>query len=654
MRDRLTIGRRALGATTLVLCAIVALSPAAFASTPWRTTLVHQDALVTLDHNGRSSVAVALQTGGRNGDETTLDVDLYRPVTTRGGLQSIIDGQGESVPPITSTGAFPLSCRKDGVARFRLTIGARAGVAIPTCGGAQPYLDLHCRSTGCDAVYPIALRATRGSRSSTTWTLLTVSPRSSSNPLNLSLLFTSNPVNATALRLETASLHTLGKYDADTFTVGLNYLGQVTVAGDTGPSGDAYRRAMRDAVHSGHHELVNAPPASVDFASLVRYGLDAEALAQARFATRLASHYLDKRRSDPVVLSGSVTPGDIRALGTVNVDHVVVPESSLKFAPSSTLSWGTPFYVVHGTTNVLSMSTDSPLHHLMQNTKMSPGLKATLVIGSLGLLHYQAPFASQPRVAIANVDLSNVGAKFLSDLFGQLHHDPLVRLTDLAKRFSPHLVGANGYPPIRQMAHSAAPRWSGANVSAATTLANNLRGLSESTSSITPIIPLQRDDLLAETRTSNGQRSHLLSAATNALDSELSKFSIDTTSITLTSASSHLPVTITSHANYTLNGFLSLSATDVYFPQGSVIPITVHPNTTAIRVPAVVRGPGSFTLVVRVLTVDRTLAVAHGAIPVHSTATSALGILLTVAALLTIGLWWWRTTRKSTRGRHAK
>ena len=643
---------RVLSATAVFL--VISCAPSLASATPlWRTSLVHQDAVAALNSAGHAGVSFSVFTGGVNGDDDAVDVSLYGHLTSRSQLEAIYNGQGISAQPIASTGSFPLNCRTRGVAHFKISLGESSGTAKTTCGGAQPFLSLNCRGQSCDGVYPVALHLTNGRSYSTIWTLVTVTSSHEVHPLALCWIFATDPVTSATTVNETKALATLARYPASNFTIGANYTGLNNVTFDTSSVAVAYRTALSAALASSNHDLANAPPTSIDFAALQNNGLLADAASQAHMASNLVNDFTAKQSIDPIVLSGAVTPKDLNALAKIGIRQVVLPDASLTLQPSTTLQWGTPFYLSGATSHVVALSTDAELRRLVQDRRITPGLRSALVVGTLGLLHYEAPFAPSTRVAIIDSPLAELSPRMLSDLLSALRHDPLVTLSNLSSRITASLAGSNGYPISRKLSAKPAASWTSANVKAMATLDANLRSYAESITSVQPIVPLQVGRLLAERRGSSSSREHVTTLAQAGLAAQLSTFRIDSTTITLTGTGTPLPITVTSHAPYSVHGFLSLSAPNVQFPEGSIIPISLTSSTTAIRIPANVTGPGNFTLGVKFISVDRRLIFANGAIQVRSTATSFLGFVLTLGSLFVIAAWWWRTTRRQSKGQHA-
>jgi hypothetical protein len=651
MRASLLPWCRAVATGAVVLLFVLPSSYVA-ASTSWHVALLHQDPVAILDRAGHSNISISLRTGGHNGDADALNVSVYSVVTTRSDLAAIVSGIGASGPLLSSTGDFPLNCRIHGVAHITLTVSASSRSADPTCGDAQPDLSLNCVGQRCDGVYPISFSVTDGSSQRTIWSLLAVTTSLPLHPVGVAWVLRSNPGYRGATAAETRALQAISQFPTVPLAIGANYAGTSNVNFALTRSARNFRSAMALALRSAHHQLTDAPPASVDFGALRANSLAADVVAQARYGGSLVRQFTGKGPKGPLVLSGSLSVSDIRALGAEGIHNVLVNESSLNVAPSLTLQWGTPFHITAAGTAVTAVSIDAELSRLSQSG-LSPGLRSALELGTLALLHFQAPFAPAPRIAVVESSLSQVGAPYVSDFLSALRRDPLIVAVPLSLALSQNLVGANGYPRVRTLAASIPSAWTRSDSQTAIRLDANINDFATSISSLSPIVPLRAATLLAEVKDEPGGRSRAFAAIGGALTNQLRAFSIVNTTITLTGSGADLPITLTSSAGYSVTGVLTLSAPKVRFPSGNRTLITLNTATRAVRVPADIHGSGNFTLVVELLSAHGSLVLAHGAIQVRSTATSVLGYVLTFAALLVIAAWWYRTTRRKSRGLHA-
>ena len=74
---------------------------------------------------------------------------------------------------------------------------------------------------------------------------------------------------------------------------------------------------------------------------------------------------------------------------------------------------------------------------------------------------------------------------------------------------------------------------------------------------------------------------------------------------------------------------------------------------TSLRIPTAGARGSSLTLQIVLTTPDGRLELARAAVQVRIAGTSVVGYLLTGASLAVLALWWWRTNRRRSRGRHA-
>lgn len=648
-----TIGAVVVFATTLGLA-----PTGAGASAPFSPALIRQSPVAVLEGKGTGQFAVVLDTAGAN-RATGADVSIYPMVHTLSALSPIIADTGASGLPLSSTGSFRIDCAGGGSTTFYVTVGERSGTgtARPTCGGAHPYLDVACHGSRCAGVYPLEVTTTNGPSTATFWSLLTVTPQATTPPVRLALVLDSNPVTTTMAKEETGALRALAATPNGTAEVAVGYPGLSDAYFSTAPAYASYRTALVRALTSVHHTVINMAPDSTAFAALAAHHLGGDLADQAHLATSLLSRLTSKISGQAVALSGPLTASDLSALAMVHVRSVIVPDADLTFPPSSTLQWGTPLHLAGAPANVTAVTTDTPLATVAEAPAVSAGLRAALTLGELALLHYEAPFVPAPRTVVLEVPLEKVGAAYLRELFDGLAHDPVVDENGIADLFDPSLVGANGDPSTWTLAPSPVVTWSATNTRTIRTLDARLQSLGESiTSSLAPATPLHVAVLECERREGTNARQRALNAVSSTVSRILGQFRVDDTTITLagSGAGATLPITITSAAPYTVTGYLSLFAPNVHFPDGGNVPVTLSTSTTAVRVPANIGGTGNFTLQVRFESVDRRLVFTVGAIQVRSTSTSVVGYAITALALLVIALWWFQTSRRRSRGQHAR
>ncbi len=151
-----------------------------------------------------------------------------------------------------------------------------------------------------------------------------------------------------------------------------------------------------------------------------------------------------------------------------------------------------------------------------------------------------------------------------------------------------------------------------------------------------------------------GQQASVEAAAGRAIDAQLARIAVagDKT-VTLTSQQGSLPVTIASSAPYDVDATLTLSSDKLLFPNGGTqwtrpgtITLLPAPHTNVIDVPVRSRGSGVFPVEIILRSPTGDLQLSSGTITLRSTATSVVGIVLSVGAVVVLAAWWIRTSRR--------
>ena len=119
--------------------------------------------------------------------------------------------------------------------------------------------------------------------------------------------------------------------------------------------------------------------------------------------------------------------------------------------------------------------------------------------------------------------------------------------------------------------------------------------------------------------------------------------------VTLTSQQGTLPVTIVSNTSYPVTATLTLTSDKLLFPNGTTqwtqpVSLVLPNNVVDVRVRA--RASGVFKVDVSLHSPEGGLELSSGEVEVRSTATSVVGIVLSVGALTVLVVWWFRTSRK--------
>jgi hypothetical protein len=342
------------------------------------------------------------------------------------------------------------------------------------------------------------------------------------------------------------------------------------------------------------------------------------------------------------------------ALSGVGVHDVVLPESDLSVAPSSTLTWGSPFSLT-GASSITALGVDGPLSTLVNNGAIEPGRRAALTLATLAFLDAEAPATSTPRTVVIEAPVSSTSSTFISDFFNGMRDDPLSKFTSLSPAFNASLIGSDGAPSVRTLATSTTTStWSPRNVSSLLTLIGAVASYTQGVKSGDIADELHVAVARSEITGGSSQRQNAINAANNLLNNQLAQFSINESAVTLAGSGTSFPITVISHAHYTVVAVVHLVAQGLSFPKGNAVPVRLNSPTRSIRVPTTNAQGSSLILQVVLTTPNNQVVLARGAIQVRVAGTSVIGYLLTFASLFVLAWWWWRTNKRRSRGRHAR
>jgi hypothetical protein len=154
------------------------------------------------------------------------------------------------------------------------------------------------------------------------------------------------------------------------------------------------------------------------------------------------------------------------------------------------------------------------------------------------------------------------------------------------------------------------------------------------------------------------QQAAVLHNTSSAVNAQLSQLVVAGQPITLTSQRGRLPVTIVSNAPYPVTASLTLTSDKLLFTQNGLtqltVPVLLHPqHANVIFVDVQTRVSGTFRVGIALDAPVVGTPLSVGEITVRSTATSVVGIILSLGAVLVLVVWWIRTSRKRRELRRA-
>ncbi len=651
MFHRFSTWWRALGVVLLSL-ATVPWPSAAQASTTPTFKLLHQDVVATLSARGLAHFSI---TFGLHPDDpkSRALVAIYPRLIERAQIDPIVSGTGVQVHSTAVSSTFSLNCVSKGPATVTIDLyTTRPGTSRSRCAAVAPRLHLNCRGQRCDGVYPLRISVTTQGVTTNKWSLLVLQATRVVQPLRVDLIETLDPSSLMHAQRTISVLSAIGQYPSP-ITLSADYRTLSDLSG-TSVLNSTLRSSLVKALSSPLHQVVGAPPGTIDFAGLSANGLASQVREQLVLSSNLLKTLTGRYVDGPVLLSGTPSLADVIALRRSGIGDVVMPESALATSPSSTLAWGAPFHP-QGDASSNALSIDDPLSRLVGNSSIEPGLRAALTLATLDFLHFEAPYAAAVRTVVVVAPVSQTPVRFITDLLSGFRHNPFVQLATLSPSFDSALLATNGSPAERSMRSPGSPStWSTHNVASLTTLISGVASYSQAVTSSNVGNDLRVAVASAEIVGSPDTRQEAINRANDALTSELSNFRVDPSAITLAGPSTSLPITLFSRANYTVTAVVHLVTDRLTFPKGKSVVVVMDSPTKSVRIPTTKHLASSLTLQVVVTTPDNQTVLARAAIQVRIAGTSIVGYFLTIASLLVLAYWWLRTYRRKPKGRHVR
>lgn len=640
--DMMTFVRRhgrSLG-VALIVAQSVAWGAAPAHAAVARPRIVQQDASVQLTRSGSGVLAIATRTP--QGRSSSVSVTIFQAVQSRSAVASVINGANPGLQEIDSTGNIELTCRKADIARFDVGIGTwpRGGAA---CGSAKPVLRVEC-GTSCSGVFPLRYSFQVDNTRRDLWSLVTLISGQPQETTPVALLAKSAPLTPVYRFREVASLNALSQHHIES-SVTLSYGDAVNATFAPGGVAAEWRRALASYLGDSRHHLVPLGPTGADYGALRAVGLGTEIPLHFSTTDQLIGSGTGRTpNSNPIMVSGPLTPRSLDALALHGRRRVIVTESSLRTKPSSLSHWGVPFSVARTTRGSLVIATDSSLSERSQDQTLEPARRIAITVGEMMLLRAQHPEKASSQSIVISTSLRLAGPLFLSGF------SDAVRMTGLFRFVGPDDLftvtpGTNGAPLARRLNAYPGAQWQPDDIRRVAQLASSTASLRSAFTSPQPLLRAEAARLLAEVPTS--EREELIGVAQRQFASELGQFRVDQSTITLTGGGSDVPITVTSGANYAFTGLIRVASDRVTFTSGHQFPVTLGTPINTIRVPINIGSGTSAFIRVSLLTADGRVTLTSGTVQIRYTSTSIVGYLLSAGSLLIIGWWWWRTSRRT-------
>ncbi len=414
-------------------------------------------------------------------------------------------------------------------------------------------------------------------------------------------------------------------------------------------------------------QWVSTPFAPVDATDLVSSGLDSELAQQvSRGATVLST---DVTHTAPPSATTGTGLGvwvaddalDLATLAQLRSDgyrQLILPASDVPAAPTNGSS-AVPFAVdVPGGSPLTVVASDIDLDSRFTAAAGNPVLAASQLVAELAQIYYEKPNDTTTRAVVA-VAPSNWpdNPKFVDTLLGALQGNPLIDPVTTDELFASMATGTcRGTCRL-----TAASGPSGLPLGAIRTQRQRIAGFTSATTTANArAITSQLSDLVLAGESEAlrpDQQANVLHNTAAALDAQLDQLAVagDQT-ITLTSQQGTLPVDLVSTAPYPVTASLTVTSDKLLFPNDATQwtrpgPVLLRSGTNIFDVPVRARTSGLFTVDVALHAPTSGLALTTGQVSVRSTATSVVGVVLSLGAVAVLAVWWVRTSRKRRRKR---
>jgi len=413
------------------------------------------------------------------------------------------------------------------------------------------------------------------------------------------------------------------------------------------------------AASSSVHQFASSPFVPVNAAGLVDAGLAGELALQVARGSEAVSSYFPRTSSAAPTGAGSGALGawfaddgvDTATLAQLQADgysQVVVPAASVPNAPTN-VSTAVPF--------PLSPSPGSTMTAVAANTDLAarftgsprdPVLAASQLVAELAQIYFEKPNDTTPRiVAVVAPNSWADDPAFVTTLLGALDGNPIIEPVTTKDLFSTLPPGA-----CRSQCRTVAG--SGATLPAAAirTERRRVTGLATATPSASARgVTTQLGDLVLAGESEHlraTQQSGVLRNAGSAVNAQLAQLQVSgDRTVTLTSQRGRVPVTIYSAAPYPVTGTLTLTSDKLTFPNGQSQAVTLAPSRyNVFNVSVETRDSGLFKVDIALYSPGGGLMLSSGQVDVRSTATSVVGVILSLGAVGVLVVWWLRTSRK--------
>jgi hypothetical protein len=411
--------------------------------------------------------------------------------------------------------------------------------------------------------------------------------------------------------------------------------------------------SLRQAVANRAH--IGGPYVPVSLPALTTAGLDGEIARQLNRGTSTLTEVL---RADPAnhlwVAQEPLDAGSIDLLASQGIEQVVATEAGLAPIPDQLVTLTGPFQLDGERTSVQGASADTGLSAHFGGGGGDQALQAAHLLADLAVLYLDLPGEERGVVALAPRNW-RLDKAFLDTVVAGLSGNPVVQAIGLDALFSTVPPATDlGEPLVRRPAVDPGGSLTG--------VVNEIRGVRDRLDALGSVLgptnavsgDLGERLLVAQSADfrSTRQRDPYLDGVQQAIDDQLGGIEMpQDRSITLTARRGEIPVTFQNHTGHPVKVVVHMESDKLDFPRGETLEIDLTRLNTTHRFPVVARTSGAFPIRITLVSPDGDLVVGRARLTVRSTATSGVGLGISVGAALFLAIWWGRHAQ---RGRRAK
>jgi hypothetical protein len=426
------------------------------------------------------------------------------------------------------------------------------------------------------------------------------------------------------------------------------------VAANPEPAGQAALSALRRVVD--RRQLISGTYVPVSLSGLVDNGLAVEANVQVLHGRDVTNQVLHTPVDTTTWLADdTIDDSTLGGLDRLGIRRVVVPDSVLVPLRSQT-TLTRPFVLENrdGVTQEAAPGDEGLAAHFTNKTQ--PALVAHRFLAETAVLYLDQPAAARGVVAVIPRSWAP-DQTALREILTGLAQSPVLQPMSLDEYFAQVDIArdSRNVPLVRRLALKDKPASGVEDVAAdIRAMRRRLVGFDGVVDPANPLRGGLGERLLVAESTdlrAGAARAAYVRAVRHSLDGALRGIQMPRgRTFSLTARSAQIPLTFRNKTGYPVHAFVTLRADKLQFEDqaGRRVDL-VRPNTTE-RFSVRARTSGTFPVRVRLESPDGSLLIGNTRFTVRSTATSGVGILLSVGAALFLILWW---ARHIVRGRRA-